>query len=121
MNPETRAWSRRYFARMKRMPNMLHAGVYSAVMHYLGAVQAAGSDEAGAVMKSMQATPINDFYARNGKIREDGRMVHDMYLMQVKKPGESREPWDYYNVLATIKGDDAFQPLSASRCPRIKK
>ncbi|MBI1891177.1 MAG: ABC transporter substrate-binding protein [Burkholderiales bacterium] len=121
LNKETRDWSRRYFSRMKRMPNMLHAGVYSAVTHYLNTIAAAGTDEASAVMKRMKTTPINDFYAKNGRIREDGRMVHDMYLMQVKKPAESKEPWDYYNVLATIKGEDAFQPLSASRCSMIKK
>ncbi len=121
LNKDTRDWSRRYFARMKRMPNMIHAGVYSGVTHYLNAIAATGTDEAGTVMKRMKATPINDFYAKNGKIREDGRMVHDMYLMQVKKPAESKEPWDYYNVLATIKGDDAFQPLALSRCALIKK
>ena len=121
LNKDTRDWSRRYFARMKRMPNMNHAGVYSAVTHYLNAVEATGSDEAGAIMKRMKATPINDFYAKNGKIRDDGRMVHDMYLLQVKKPAESKEPWDYYNVLATISGEEAFQPLSASRCALIKK
>ncbi len=121
LNDDTRNWSRKYFSRMKRMPNMLHAGVYSAVTHYLNAIDAVGTDEAGAVMKRMKATPINDFYATNGKIRDDGRMVHDMYLMQVKKPAESKQPWDYYNVLATIKGEDAFQPMALSRCPLIKK
>lgn len=121
LDDDTRKWSRRYFAQMKRMPNMIHAGVYSAVTHYLNAVAAAGTDNAGAVMKKMKATPVRDFFAKDGKIREDGRMVHDMYLMQVKRPWDSKDPWDYYNVLATIKGDDAFQPLSQSRCPLVKK
>ena len=120
LNKETRDWSQRYFARMKRMPNMIHAGVYSGVTHYLNAVDAAGTDEAGVVMKRMKAAPINDFFAKDGKIREDGRMVHDMYLMQVKKPSESTEPWDYYKVLATIKGKDAFQSLAQSRCSLVK-
>jgi branched-chain amino acid transport system substrate-binding protein len=120
-NEETRKWSQRYFASMKRMPNMIHAGVYSAVSHYLNAVAAAKTDEAMAVMKQMRATPVNDMFAKNGKLREDGRMVHDMYLYEVKKPAESTEPWDYYKLKTTIKGDDAFQSLAASRCPLIKK
>lgn len=119
--PETRQWSQRYFGQMKRMPNMIHAGVYSAVSHYLHAVAASGTDEAKAVMAKMRATPVNDVFARNGKLREDGRMVHDMYLYEVKAPGESTEPWDYYKLKTTIKGDEAFQPLSASRCALVKK
>jgi branched-chain amino acid transport system substrate-binding protein len=103
------------------MPNMIHAGVYSAVTHYLNAVQAVGTDGAAAVMKQMRATPVSDFFARNGKLREDGRMVHDMYLMQVKQPSESKGAWDYYHVKAVIKGDDAFMPLSRSRCGLIGK
>ena len=87
--------------------------------HYLGAVMAEGSDEAGKVMQRMRATPVNDVFARNGKLREDGRMVHDMYLMQVKTPAQSNSAWDYYNVKAVISGDDAFQPLSRSRCNLI--
>ena len=121
LNDDTRAWSRRYFSRMKSMPSMLQAGVYSAVSHYLNAVAASGTDTAAVVMKRMKDTPVNDMFAKNGKLRDDGRMVHDMYLMQVKRPADSRQPWDYYNVLATIKGDDAFQPMSRSRCPLIKK
>jgi branched-chain amino acid transport system substrate-binding protein len=119
--PQTRAWSQRYFGQARRMPTMIHAGVYSAVTHYLNAVQVSKTDEAKAVMEQMRKTPVNDFFATNGTIREDGRMVHDMYLYEVKKPGESKEPWDYYTLKATIKGDDAFQPLSASRCPLVKK
>ncbi|WP_292931720.1 ABC transporter substrate-binding protein [Noviherbaspirillum sp.] len=121
LNDETRAWSKRFAAKMKKMPNMIHAGVYSSTMHYLKAIQAAGTDEAGAVMKKMKETPINDFFAKNGKIREDGRMVHDMYLVQVKKPSDSKGAWDYYNVKAVIPGDQAYQPLSKSACPLVKK
>jgi branched-chain amino acid transport system substrate-binding protein len=121
LNDETRKWSKRFFAKIKKMPNMIHAGVYSSTIHYLKAVEAAGTDEAGAVMKKMKEMPINDFFAKNGKIREDGRMVHDMYLVQVKKPSESKGAWDYYNVKAVIPGDQAFQPLSQSKCPLVKK
>lgn len=120
-NAETREWGRRFFGKMKKMPSMLHAGAYSAVTTYLKAVQASGTDDAATVMKQMKTTPINDFFAKNGKIREDGRMVHDMLLVQVKTPAESKEPWDYYNIKAVIPGDQAFQPMSLSRCPLIKK
>ncbi len=96
LNDDTRAWSKRFFDKHKRMPTMVQAGQYSSVMHYLRAVKAAGTDEAGKVMAQMKATPINDFFAKNGRIRDDGRMIHDMYLAQVKKPGESKYPWDYY-------------------------
>ncbi|MEK7736421.1 MAG: ABC transporter substrate-binding protein, partial [Pseudomonadota bacterium] len=121
LNDDTRAWSRRFFSVHKKMPSMLHAGTYSAVMTYLKAVQATGTDDAGPVMKKMKETPVNDFFAKNGKIREDGRMVHDMYLVQVKKPGESKEPWDYYNIKAVLPGNEAFQPMALSRCPLVKK
>ena len=121
LNDETRAWSKRFFAQHKRMPTMVQAGQYSSVMHYLKAVKAINSDDTAKVMAQMKKTPVNDFFAKNGRIRDDGRMVHDMYLLQVKKPGESKSPWDYYNVRATIPAAEAFQPLSASRCPLIKK
>jgi branched-chain amino acid transport system substrate-binding protein len=121
LNDETRAWSKRFFDKHKRMPTMVQAGQYSSVSHYLKAVKAVGSDDTQKVMAQMKKTPVNDFFAKNGTIREDGRMVHDMYLLQVKKPGESTTPWDYYNVRATIPAAEAFQPLSASRCPLIKK
>jgi branched-chain amino acid transport system substrate-binding protein len=121
MNDETRAFSKRFMEKSGRMPSMIQAGIYSSVMHYLRAIDAIGSDEALAVIKQMKATPINDFFAKNGRIREDGRMVHDMYLMQVKTPAESKGPWDYYNVLATIRGDDAYRPLEDGGCPLVKK
>ena len=120
MNDATRAWSRRYFEKLKKMPNMSQAGAYSSVMHYLKAVQAAGTDETAAVMKKMKSLPINDFFARNGRIREDGRMIHDMYLFEVKTPAESRYPWDYYKVVATVPGEQAFMPASKSQCPLLK-
>jgi len=120
-NEDSRAWSRRYFQHMNRMPNMVQAGIYSATMHYLAAVAAAGTDDTQAVMEKMRATPINDFFAKDGRIRADGRMVHDMYLYEVKKPEESKEKWDYYKLVATIPADQAFLPLSESRCPLVKK
>ncbi|HUN69052.1 MAG TPA: ABC transporter substrate-binding protein [Burkholderiales bacterium] len=121
LNDETRKWARRFFERHKKMPNMAQAGTYSSVMHYLKAVQAVGTDETGAVIAKMKATPVNDFFARNGRIRADGRMVKDMYLFEVKKPSESKYPWDYYKLKATIPGDDAFLPLAKSVCPLVKK
>ncbi|KWT95814.1 MULTISPECIES: ABC transporter substrate-binding protein [unclassified Variovorax] len=120
-NDETRQWSRRFFERMKKMPTAIHAANYSSTMHYLRAVRDAGTDATGTVMAKMKATPVNDFFAKNGRIREDGRMVHDMYLMQVKTPAESKYPWDYYKRLATIPAADAFQPLAKSACPLVRK
>ena len=121
MSAETRAWSRRFFERQKKMPTMAQAGLYSAVTHYLRAVRAIGSDDTGKVMAAMKKTPINDFFAKNGFIRDDGRMVHDVYLMQVKKPEESKYPWDYYWIRQTIPGAEAFQPLARSKCPLIRQ
>jgi branched-chain amino acid transport system substrate-binding protein len=121
MNDETRAWSRRYFEKMNKMPDMDQAGVYSSILHYLQAVAATGTVDSDAVMKVMKTTPINDVFAHNGRIREDGRMVHDMYLFEVKKPSESKERWDDYKLVATIPAEEAFQPLSQSTCPLVKK
>jgi branched-chain amino acid transport system substrate-binding protein len=120
-NDETRKWSEKFFKRTGKMPTMVQAGDYSSTMHYLKAVEAAGTDDSDAVMKKMREMPINDFFAKGGKIREDGRMVHDMYLVQVKKPSESKKPWDYYKVKATIPGDQAYRSLANSTCPLIKK
>ena len=120
-NAETRAWAAKFEDRMKKKPNSNQASVYSATLHYLNAVKAAGTDDTAPVMKKMHEMPINDMFAKNGKIREDGRMVHDMYLYQVKTPAESKAPWDYYKLKGTIKGDDAFQSLANSRCPTFKK
>lgn len=121
MNPETRKWSSRFFGQNKRMPSMLYAGVYSATYNYLEAVRIAKTDESSEVMKAMRGRKINDMFAKNGYVREDGRMVHDMYLMQVKTPEESKYPWDYLKHLVTIPGDQAVQPLSRSACPLVKK
>ncbi len=121
LNDDTRAWSKRFFDQHKRMPTMVQAGQYSSTMHYLKAVKALGSDDTAKVMAQMKKTPVNDFFAKNGTIRADGRMVHDMYLLQVKKPSESTTPWDYYNVRATIPAAEAFQPLAASTCPLLAK
>ena len=118
---ESRAWSKRFFERHKRMPTMAQAAVYSAIRHYLRAIAAAGTDEAKAVMAKMREIPVNDFYAKNGKVREDGRMVHDMYFVQVKTPEESTGAWDYYRILSTISSDQAFRPLDESGCPLVKQ
>ena len=121
LNDDTRAFAKRFMERTKRVPTSAQAGVYSSVTHYLQAVKAAGTTDAAAVMKVMKETPINDMFAKNGRIREDGRMVHDMYLFEVKKPSESKGRWDDYKLLATVPGDQAFQPLADSRCPLVKK
>jgi branched-chain amino acid transport system substrate-binding protein len=99
------------------MPTMAQASVYSAVRHYVAAIAAAGTDEAKAVMAKMRETPVNDFYVKNGHLREDGRLVHDMYFAQVKTPSESAKTWDYYNILGVIPGDQAFRPLAEGGCP----
>ena len=121
LNDQTRAFSKRFMERIKRVPTAAQAGVYSSVTHYLKAVKAAGTTDAAAVMKLMKETPINDMFASNGRIREDGRMVHDMYLFEVKKPQESKGRWDDYKLLATVPGNEAFQSLELSRCPLVKK
>jgi branched-chain amino acid transport system substrate-binding protein len=121
LNDETRKWSKRYFEKMKKMPSMNHAGVYSSVTMYLNAVKATGTDDADTVMKWLKSHPQSDMFGKNMTLREDGRLVHDMYLFQVKKPQESKGPWDYYKMLQVIPADQAFQPLSLSRCLLIKK
>lgn len=119
LDDQSRAWSRRFFDKFGKMPNFVQAGAYSAVTNYLKAVQAVKTDDAAAVMKHLKSTPINDMFARNGKVRADGRMVHDMYLVQVKAPGDVKQKWDYYNVKETIPADEAFQPLSTSKCKMV--
>lgn len=121
LDDRTRAFSRRFAARMKgKMPTMVQAGVYSSVLHYLKAAEAAGTDDGGKVIAKMREIPIDDMFARNGKIREDGRMVHDMFLAKVKAPAESKGPWDFYRIVRVIPGDEAFQPLAESTCPLVK-
>jgi len=121
LNDDTRAFTKRFVERTKRVPTSAQAGVYSSVSHYLQAVKAAGTTDPDAVMKVMRSTPINDMFARGGRIREDGRMVHDMYLFEVKRPSESKGKSDDYKLLATVPGNEAFQPLEASRCPLVKR
>jgi branched-chain amino acid transport system substrate-binding protein len=121
MNDETRAFSKRFFERVHHMPTMIQAGVHSAVTHYLKAIKAAGSDAAKPVLAKMREMPVNDFFAHNGRVREDGRMVHDMYLVQVKTPAESTSEWDMYKVLATVPGDQAYRPIDQGGCPFTTK
>jgi branched-chain amino acid transport system substrate-binding protein len=121
LNDETRKFSRRYFERMKKMPNMLQAGAYSSTLHYLNAVKATGTDDTAKVMTWMKANPINDMFVKNGRIREDGRMMREMYLFEVKDPSESKYPWDYYKLKAVVPAEQAFMPISKSVCPLLKK
>jgi branched-chain amino acid transport system substrate-binding protein len=116
---DTRAWSRRFFDKQGRMPTMAQASVYSAVRHYIASIKAAGTDEAKAVMAKMRELPVNDFYVKNGHVREDGRLLHDMLFVQVKTPAESRGPWDYYKILGTVPGDQAFRPMAEGGCPLV--
>ena len=117
---ETRAWSRKFFDKMKRMPSSLQAADYSVASNYLAAVKAINSDDSDKVLAQLKKTKINDMYAKNGVIRDDGRMVHDMYLMQVKSPDKSTEPWDYYNIAQTFKGEEAWTTKAESKCATWK-
>ncbi|CAB3646589.1 ABC transporter permease [Achromobacter marplatensis] len=117
----SRAWSKKFEAKVGRKPSMLQAGDYSALSFYLNAVKATGTDDGDAVMKWMKSNKVNDFFAQGGYVREDGRMIHDMYLMQVKTPAESKGPWDYYKVVATLPGDEVYTKLSESTCKLVKK
>lgn len=121
LDDNTRSFAKKFFERRKAMPTMAQAGVYSGVLHYLKAIAAAGTDNAEAVASKMRELPVRDAFTQTGTVRADGRMVHDMYLVQVKKPSESKAPWDYYKVLATIPADAAFRPLAESTCPLVKK
>ncbi len=113
---ESRAWSRKFFEKIKRMPSSLQAADYSVALNYLTAVKAIGSDDSDKVLAQMKKTKINDIYAKGGFIRDDGSMIHDMYLMQVKAPAESTEPWDYYNVAQTFKGETAWTTKAETKC-----
>lgn len=121
--PESRAWGQRFYERMgkKSMPSMIHAGGYSAVTQYLKAIQATSSDDAPTIVKHLRSTKIEDFFSQNGYLREDGRMVHDLYLAQVKSPEESKGPWDYYKILGTIPGNKAFRAMEDGKCPLVNK
>ena len=121
LNDETRAFSKRFMDRVGRVPSAAQAGVYSSVAHYLKAVKATGTDEASTVMKQMEKERVHDFFASDGHIRADRKMIHDMYLLQVKKPGENKGDWDLYNVVQTLPGESVNRPLSESQCPLVKK
>jgi len=121
LNDDTRAWSKRFIAKTQKVPTMIHAGTYGAVMHYLKAVQAAGKLDGPTVAARMRDTPVNDFMTKNGRIREDGRLVRDMYLFRVKSPEQSRYKFDYYELLATIPGIEAFRPMEQGGCPLVKQ
>jgi len=121
MTPEARAYTDRFTKEIGRPPSFIQAGTYGAVLHYLKAVQAAGTDEAKAVMAEMRKIPVNDFMTKNGTVRADGRVVRDMYLMQAKTPEESKGPWDLVKMVATVPGNEAFRPLKEGDCPLVAK
>jgi branched-chain amino acid transport system substrate-binding protein len=117
---ETRAWSKRFMEKINHAPTMVQAGVYGAVMHYLNAIKTIGSDDGLTVVKKMKETPINDFMTKNGKILDNGRVIRDMYLFEVKKPADSKGPWDYYKQISTIPGEQAFKRPGGNECPLVK-
>jgi branched-chain amino acid transport system substrate-binding protein len=121
MDDKTRAWSRKFYERAKVMPTMIHTGVYGSVLHYLKAIRAAGTDDPAKVMAKMRELPIEDVFVHGGKLREDGRVIRDMYLAKVKTPAQSEEPWDYLEIVKTVKGEDAFRPVAESKCPLLRK
>ncbi|WFU18558.1 ABC transporter substrate-binding protein [Bradyrhizobium sp. CB3481] len=121
LNDETRAWSKRFIETTQKVPTMIHAGTYGAVIHYLRAIEAAGTLDGPAVAAKMREMPVNDFMTRNGRIREDGRLIRNMYLFRVKSPEQSKYRFDYYELLATIPGEEAFRPMEEGRCPLLKK
>jgi branched-chain amino acid transport system substrate-binding protein len=120
LNDRTRAFGKKYYERMKRMPTMNQAATYSATLHYLKAVKAAGTKDTKTVLSKMREMPVRDAFTDNGYLREDGRMVHSMFLFEVKKPEESKAPWDYYKLLAEVPGDQAFRPMKDGGCPLVK-
>jgi branched-chain amino acid transport system substrate-binding protein len=121
LTDETRAWTRRFMERSKKIPTMANAGAYGATLHYLKAIKEAGTDEAQAVVRKMKELPVNDFFTKGGSVREDGRVIRSMYLFQVKSPEESKYPYDYYKLLNTVPGEQAFRPLAEGGCPMIAK
>ncbi|WP_322516702.1 ABC transporter substrate-binding protein [Rhodopseudomonas palustris] len=120
LNDRTREFGRKFYDKMKRMPTMNQAATYSATLHYLKAVKAAGTRDTKTVLAKMREMPVRDAFTNNGFLREDGRMVHSMFLFEVKKPEESNAPWDYYKLLAEVPGDQAFRPLKDGGCPLVK-
>ncbi|CAN5235920.1 ABC transporter substrate-binding protein [soil metagenome] len=120
LNDRTRVFGKKFFDKMKRMPTMNQAATYSATLHYLNAVKAAGTRDTKPVLAKMRETPVRDAFTDNGVLREDGRMVHSMFLLEVKKPDESKYPWDYYKVLAEVPGDQVFRPMKDGGCQYVK-
>jgi branched-chain amino acid transport system substrate-binding protein len=120
LNEETRAFAKRFFEKRKIMPSLYQAGVYSAVAHYLKAMKSAGTDKPETAMAEMRKLPINDFMTKNGTLREDGRVIREMHVFEVKKPEESKAAWDYYKHVRTVPGEAAFRPLSDKACPLLK-
>ncbi len=120
MNDETRAWTRRFLARVNKVPTMSNAGVYGAVLHYLKAIEAAKTDNATRVVQAMKEMPVNDFFTKEAFVREDGRVMRNIYLFQVKTPAESKYRFDYYKLLATVPAEQAFRPLAEGGCPMIR-
>ncbi|AMH43836.1 MULTISPECIES: ABC transporter substrate-binding protein [Burkholderiaceae] len=121
LNDETRKWSARFYKRMGKMPSAIQAADYSSTLHYLEAIKATGTDDSATVIKKMEETPVNDMYTKNGVIRKDGLLVHDMYLMQVKTPAESKKPWDYYNVREVVPGNEAYPSIAKGSCTFAKQ
>jgi branched-chain amino acid transport system substrate-binding protein len=121
LTEETRSWTKRFMERSKKIPTMANAGAYGATLHYLKAIKEAGTDEAQAVVRKMKEIPVNDFFTKDGSVREDGRVIRNMYLFQVKSPQESMYPYDYYKLLNTVPGEQAFRPLSEGGCPMVAK
>lgn len=121
LDDASRAFARKFFERTKRMPTALQAGQYSATLNYLKAIEKAKSDNVADVMKAIKSMPIQDAFAKNGKVRGDGKMIHDMYLVRVKTPQESKAAWDYYSVLETVPGEQAFHSIAESKCSLLKQ
>jgi branched-chain amino acid transport system substrate-binding protein len=121
LDDDKKAWSRRFFDKTGRMPTMVQAGLYSGVLHYLKAVRASNVDSTSAVIDAMKKMPVNDMFAENGHVRADGMHVHDMYVVRIKAPSESKEPWDFYDLVATVPGDQAYGSLESSDCPLVRK
>jgi branched-chain amino acid transport system substrate-binding protein len=121
LTDETRAWTKRFMERTRKIPTMANAGDYGATLHYLKAIKEAGTDEAQAVVRKMKELPVNDFFTKGGRVRQDGRVIRNMYLFQVKSPEESKYPYDYYKLLNTVPGEQAFRPLADGGCPMVAK
>ena len=121
MDDETRAFAQRFFKAANKMPTALQAGQYSAVLNYLRAVEKSGTDNVDTVMKTLRSMPIHDAFARNARLREDGKLIHDTYVVEVKAPKDSQAAWDYYKIVKTVPGDQAFMPLAESQCKLVKQ